>query len=250
MRLLLLAATLLTARPDPTDTLYTRTLDGVPLRVIVVNLRDPRVRVSVATARGFPYGHEEFEAMVRRERPLLAVNGAYFSKDTLKPIGDIVSGGRLLHKGLMGTALAIAPDGRAVIRRVQRHKTQDWSAYDSVLACGPALVLNRAVDVQPEAEGFRDPHVMNPAARTGVGLMDDGRLLHVTTLKAVSFRKFAELMRALGCRDAMNLDAGASTAAYYRGRFLSRPSRKLTNLLVVRIEPPRDLPDGEMPPVR
>ena len=40
-------------------------------------------------------------------------------------------------------------------------------------------------------------------------------------------------MRSLGCRDAIALDGGSSSAMFYRGRFAARPHRSLTNLLVV-----------------
>ena len=53
--------------------------------------------------------------------------------------------------------------------------------------------------------------------------------------------QWARVMKALGCRDAMNLDAGASLAMSYRGRTLIRPGRNLTNLLAVYVDSrPRD----------
>ncbi len=79
--------------------------------------------------------------MLRRARPAAAINGAYFSKTTKAPIGDIVLKGRLVHKGLMGTALAITRDNRAIMRRVIWGHAEDWTGYETVLACGPALVL-------------------------------------------------------------------------------------------------------------
>ena len=79
---------------------------------------------------------------------------------------------------------------------------------ETVLGCGPALMLDGHIDVRPEAEGFHDPHVMGSTRRMGVGLTRDHRLLIVQTLAPVTFGKWAEVMRALGCSDAMNLDAG------------------------------------------
>jgi exopolysaccharide biosynthesis protein len=229
--LLMLAA----PRQEPPDTLFAASAAGVPCRVIQVNLADPRVHVSVQTASGCPSGAEPFSTLVARSHPTIAVNGAYFSKGTLKPIGDIVSGGRLVTKGMMGTALAITADNQAVIRRVRWGHAEDWSGYETVLGCGPALMLDGRLDVRPESEGFHDPHVMGSTKRMGVGLTRDRRLLIVQTLAPVTFGKWAEVMRALGCADAMNLDAGASLAMYYRGRTLASPGRNLTNLLVVHV---------------
>src|SRR4051812_16012773 len=114
-------------RRDAPDTLFAAAAAGVPCRVIQVNLADPRVHVSVQTARGCPGAAEPFSTLVARSRPTIAVNGSYFSKQTLRPIGDIVSGGRLVTKGMMGTALAITPDNQAIIRRVQWGHAENWS---------------------------------------------------------------------------------------------------------------------------
>lgn len=222
-------------QPQPPDVLLVVTAAGIPCRVIRVNLADSRVRVSVQTANGCPSSAEPFTTLVARSRPVIAVNGAYFSKETLKPIGDIVCNGRLVTKGLMGTALAVTRENEAVIKRVRWGRAEDWSRYETVLACGPALMLDGRVDVQPDTEGFHDPHVMGSTRRMGVGLTSDRHLLIVNTLAPVTFEKWAEVMRSLGCSDAMNLDAGASMAMYYRGRMLLTPGRHLTNLLTVHV---------------
>jgi exopolysaccharide biosynthesis protein len=234
-RILSLFVALALPRSEPPDALLAVTAAGIPCRVIRVNLADPRVRVSVQTANGCPSCAEPFSTLVARSRPAIAINGAYFSKETLKPIGDIVSNGRLVTKGLMGTALALTRDNEAIIKRVKWGHAEDWSRYDTVLACGPALMLDGRIDVQPDAEGFRDPHVMGSTRRMGVGLTSDRHLLIVQTLAPVTFDKWADVMRSLGCSDAMNLDAGASMAMYYRGRTLLTPSRNLTNLLTVHV---------------
>jgi len=234
-RLIAFCALLAAPRTEPPDALFSVSAAGIPCRVIRVNLADPRVRVSVQTASGCPSGAEPFSTLLARSHPTIAINGAYFSKETLKPIGDIVCGGRVVTKGMMGTALALTRDNEALIRRVKWGHAEDWSPYETVLSCGPALVLDGRVDVQPEAEGFHDPHVMGSTRRMGVGITADHHLLIVNTLSPATFGKLAEVMRALGCRDAMNLDAGASMAMYYRGRTLASPGRNLTNLLTVHV---------------
>jgi uncharacterized protein YigE (DUF2233 family) len=239
--MLSLILTLALARPaqaQPTDSLSAGSVAGVPVRVIRVDLTNPRVHVSVQTANGCPRAAESFEALLSRSRPVVAVNGSYFSKETLAPIGDIVVKGRVVHQGMMGTALAITSDNHAIIRRVRWGHAEDWSEYETVLGCGPALVLNGKIDVNPQGETFHDPHIMSSTRRMGVGITADGRLLIVNTLSSVTFHKWAEVMVALGCRDAMNLDAGASLAMHYRGRTLASPGRHLTNLLVVHVDPP------------
>jgi exopolysaccharide biosynthesis protein len=211
----------------------TRTADGIAVHTIEVDPRDPHVRVTVATAAGFPRGDEDFGSLLARYRPIVAVDGAYFSKETLAPIGDVVIDGQVRYQGMMGTALALTRDGEAVIRRVVPDHATDWTGYDVVLACGPALVLNGRIDVDPVGERFHDPHVMGATRRMGIAVLNGGHLLFVTTQSAVTFARWAAVMQSLGARDALNLDAGASLALAYRGRVIEQPGRRLTNLIVV-----------------
>lgn len=206
---------------------------GATCRVITIDLTDQRVRVGVVLAEGFPGTDEPFASMIKRTTPVAAINGAYFSKETLKPIGDIVSGGALVNKGLMGTAFTLTPERNPDIMRVIRHKTTAWGLYDTVLACGPALILDGKKDVNWEGEGFRDPHVTGSTKRMAVGYTADKKLLFVYVDKGVTFDKEAEVMAALGCQEAMNLDGGASLAMSYNGKTFLSPGRRLTNLLAV-----------------
>ena len=165
----------------------------------------------------------------------VAITGTFFDTASLRPVGDIVQGGDVLYRGHMGTALALTADNEPFMRRVPFGRTQDWSGFDTVLSCGPALVLDGEVDVDATGEGFRDPSIFATTARVGVGFTADRRLLLVAT-GPLSFSGFARVMKELECTYAMNLDAGSSRALYYRGRTLIKPGRMLTNILYVRVQ--------------
>ncbi len=220
------------------DKMWTGKAAGSSVQVISVDLNDPRVSLSVAVAKGSPYGVEPFHAFISRTKPTICVNGEYASKTDFRPIGDIVIKGRLVYSGLMGTAFCITKDKEITVKRVVYGHASDWSAYETVLACGPALVLNGRVDVLPEFERFSDPHVMGAAPRLGLGVTRDNHLLIVHTISSVSFLQFGRIMLALNCRDAMNLDAGASLGMYYRGETLITPGRHITNVFEVHIGTP------------
>ncbi len=220
------------------DKMWTGKAAGYTVRVISVDMKDPRVSVGVAVAKGFPYGVDAFSTFLARTKPTICINGAYASKTDFRPIGDIVVKGKLIYAGLNGTAFCITKDKEVAVKRVVRDHATDWSAYETVLACGPALVLNGKVDVMPEFERFQDPHVMGSAPRMGLGVTPDNHLLLVNTISSVTFLQFGKIMHALGCRDAMNLDAGASTGLYYRGKTLITPSRHITNVFEVHIGTP------------
>lgn len=219
------------AKPD--QLFYTKA-SGISARVISVRLNDPRVKVSVEVANGFPTGDEPFDRIVKRSSVDIAITGTFFDTRSLRPIGDIVVDGNKLYSGMMGTALAFSQDRAPVMKRVPYGRTQDWSGFETVIACGPALVLGGDIDVDPRAEGFGDPRIFGTIPRIGVGVTSDHKLLLVATGPA-SFHGFARAMKALGCVNAMNLDAGSSRAMFYRGRTLIRPGRQLTNLLTVEV---------------
>ncbi|MFQ6098111.1 MAG: phosphodiester glycosidase family protein [Armatimonadota bacterium] len=131
------------------------------------------------------------------------------------------------------TALAITADNHAEMRGLQWGRHVDWSGFQTVVACGPRLLTNGRVTLDPAGQRFRDPHVLGVGARTAVGLTDSNLLLVSCVKEAVSLRRLAEVMRALGCRDAMNLDGGAALCLYYQGRLIIPRGRNLTNSLVM-----------------
>jgi hypothetical protein len=104
---------------------------------------------------------------------------------------------------------------------------------------GPRLLRAGRRDITAAAEGFRHPDDptfylafgvrRNP--RTMAGITRHGHLLLVTAdghapgyAVGLTFKEEARVMRALGARDAVNLDGGGSTTMAIRGRLLNRPS--------------------------
>lgn len=212
--------------------LYATKVHGVPVKVVVANLNDSGVGVSVVTTRRLGRA-ESVWRLLARARPTAAVCGTYFSKRDKIPIGDIVIDGELVHFGGFGTSLCITYDNRVEFVRAPRWRHHDWRAYECVLGAGPRLLLNGQVWVQPRAEGFRDPRVYAATSRTAVGVTKHNKLLLVVTRHPVTLRQLARLMKALGAVNAIALDGGASTCLYYRKRLLLKPGRPLTNLLVL-----------------
>ncbi|MEO7720080.1 MAG: phosphodiester glycosidase family protein [Capsulimonas sp.] len=223
-------------RAADTALIHTR-IDGASVTYIAVNLTSPGVSMRPEVCTGFHGGDELFSSMVKRNRPIAAINGAYFDKITKYPIGDLVAEGKLIHSGRMGTALAIKTDGAPEMRRVDWGHAADWTGYRTVIACGPALVLDGKIDVNPELERFSDPHVMGSTSRMAIGYTSDMHLILAHIQTPVTFRREAQIMLSLGCVGAMNLDAGASLGMYYKGQFLATPSRRLTNIICIYERP-------------
>jgi exopolysaccharide biosynthesis protein len=101
-----------------------------------------------------------------------------------------------------------------------------------LLAEGRVAVAARAEGFAPlEAPGFFSSFVRARNPRTLAGVRRDGSLLLVTVdgrqpgwSAGATLGEAARLMRALGARDALNLDGGGSTAMTVRGELVNRPS--------------------------
>lgn len=218
--------------------LSTRAVCGTTVNVITVNLNDSKIRVVPGLAAGWTpggYTDESFSSMMTRLRPVAAINGTFFDKYTLKPVGSIVHEGKLVHSGGIGTAFCLKSDRAVEFRRVSGTigTHVDWTGVQTALCCGPTLLIDGKTVIDPASEGFRDPHVYARANRSALGVTTNKKLLLVTMPRGVTLENEAKVMKALGCVDAINLDGGASSAMYYKGKYVNAAGRKLTNVLLV-----------------
>jgi hypothetical protein len=101
-----------------------------------------------------------------------------------------------------------------------------------LLARGRILVRSRVEGFAPlEAPSFFGSFVASRNPRTLAGVRRDGRILLVTIdgrrpgwSAGVTLPEAARVMRALGARDALNLDGGGSTTMTVRGEAVNFPS--------------------------
>jgi exopolysaccharide biosynthesis protein len=206
--------------------------------VVTANLNDPEVKVTPILSRKGIGSCESFSSMMHRTNPTAAITGTFFSLDNLLPTGDIVLGGRYIYFGGIGHAIAITPDNHAVIVSRRPNRQVDWSGYETVLCAGPRLIRDGKVYVNPRAEGFRDRRMINARTiRMGVGITRFNRLMFVAVKTPCYLSQLAKIMRKLGCWNAVYVDAGSSSALYYRGKAYARPGRKLTNMLAIYDRP-------------
>ncbi|MHB1191286.1 MAG: phosphodiester glycosidase family protein [Armatimonadota bacterium] len=214
-------------------------LRGTPVHVVTVNMNSPNVRVSPALARYGIGSSEGFGSMLSRLSPTAAVTGTYFCVRRLLPVGDIVINGDLVHFGPVGTGLCITPDNRVEFRTTDYARHKDWSGFSTVNCSGPRLVAGGVPSVNPWAEGFNAGICSSKARRAAAGVTRGNKLLLVTVNKSITSWQLAYIMRDLGTVDAIQFDGGSSTAMYCKGKVLSHPTRRLTNLLVVYDSPKR-----------
>ena len=207
---------------------------GVGVNLIEADLNDPEVRVGAMLAQGGIGSAESFVRMVRRARPAAAITGTFFGIRSRVPTGDLVINGRSVFRGFIGTAVAIT-EGNVVSFIPTRYGEggTDWGLFDTVIRGGPRLVASGQIEMRARGEGFRSLPVSARRARTAVGLTADNRLQLVAVRQGITLWELAKVMGRLGAYHAVALDGGTSTAMYFGGRYIARPGRGMTNLLVI-----------------
>lgn len=168
---------------------------------------------------------------MRELKPYAAISGTFYAPN-LKPLGDIVTDGKLVNKGRYPNAIAVTDDGQVLFVR-RAGPRFDWRGYRAAIAAGPKLVTKGEVDLDPVRDGFSEMGLAAAATRSGVGLTRSGELLLVVSTEPVNLSEFAEAMLDLGVVEALNLDGGPACALYHKGRVIVRPDLRLTNLLLV-----------------
>lgn len=109
---------------------------------------------------------------------------------------------------------------------------QNWHDVVNAVGAGPRLVKNGQISVNPIAEGFTEPKITELAtARSAIGVKSDGTIILLTANSATVY-KLAEIMHDLGAYNAMNLDGGASSGLWLKGKYITKPGRLINNALI------------------
>ncbi|MFN3420680.1 MAG: phosphodiester glycosidase family protein, partial [Armatimonadota bacterium] len=168
LTILMLAATAASGQVSYT---YGAKILGAKVHYVIVNPFSDKVRITPAyVAGGLP-----FEAFIALYRPIVAINGTFFNPKTKHPVGDIVIERTHLNKGKLKTAFIV--EGPFAFITTIPTSTNFTGKVESLLACGPRLLTGGRVTVYPEAEGFRDRRLFQPARRSVVGVTKHGKVI-------------------------------------------------------------------------
>lgn len=214
-----------------------RVILGLPVNVITVNLNDPEVKVTAAIARGGLGTSEPFQSLINRVHPAAAITGAFFDTRSLLPVGNLIIAGEQVNHGAIGTGVAFTADNKVAFVPLRNSRQTDWSPYECVMCAGPWLVKSGIRTVRPWAEGYTDRSLYARRPRAAIGFTAHHKMLLVTIPRPVHYTHVSKVMKALGAVNALGLDGGSSTALSIRGRIISKPSRRLTNVLLVYDKP-------------
>lgn len=210
------------------------TVRGAKINLVTVDLNAESVDVRPILA---PPGEAlSFSSLLYQGgHPYIAVTGTFFDPASAITVGNVVHNGRLMTEGSVGSVMTIGDDGQASVRSLEgkmgRHI--DWAGTKFAVSAGPTLLTDGQVTVSPSSEGFRDRGLYGPRQRVAMGVTGENKLLLLTTRQPVGLHELARIFSQLGAVDAVNLDGGSSSAMSFDGKTITRPRRRLTNLIAV-----------------
>lgn len=119
--------------------------------------------------------------------------------------------------------------------------TPEWKDVEHIISGGPYLVKNGEVFVDMTAQKLQSIGGRNP--RTAIGYTKDNDLIMIAadgregSSIGLTLVELANLMKSLGCINAINLDGGGSTVMYVNGQIVNKPQQiggiALSNALVI-----------------
>lgn len=189
-----------------------------------------------------------------------AVNGGFFNMrapygsvsyirvddEVISPnkIGNVQNGNVGRDSRLKGSVVCFN-GGMYVVKADNMQSWEKYIAGEDVLTTGPMLLIGGEDEFVAENSFNKTHHPRTAAGRrpdgTAVLVTVDGR--HAEAVGA-SLWELQSMMRWLGCRDAINLDGGGSTAMYVSGKIVNHPcdnkkfdpagERRVANVILVR----------------
>jgi hypothetical protein len=202
-----------------------KTVLGVPLKIIYVNLQHPMVQIGAVLPKDVFKKGAHFDALVAGSSAIALLNGGYFHPQTFSPVGDLVVDGKWLNQGRLRSGLAITKANTALLWT--KDSGTDPRGYKTLIGSGPILVRDKKINPVPQAEGYADRAVWSRAPRSAVGIVADKKLVLVSTRQALTLRELGKVMHALRARDAIALDGGSSVGMAWKGKVLIHPKRKI-----------------------
>lgn len=118
----------------------------------------------------------------------------------------------------------------------------EWKDVNHIISGGPYLIKNGDIYVDMTAQKLGSVGGRNP--RTAIGYTRDNHLIMLTadgregSSIGLTLVELANLMKELGCVNAMNLDGGGSTVMFVKGQVVNKPAVQggipLSHTLTVR----------------
>lgn len=219
-----------------------QTINKKNVQVVVVNANSRDLKFDVVVANDSPTctGWENFNNIIKRTKPIAAINGNYFNAYTknpneIRPWGYVIKDGKQLNGGATYNkgGFAVMKDGKIII---DNENNIDIENVQTMVHAGPLLVKDSKIAYDPKNSGFTEEKINTQVSlRSAIGLKPDGKVIMVTGVFKMT--ELADVMLKLGVKEATNLDGGASSALYAKNKYLTPAGRNLNTVLVVYDKP-------------
>jgi hypothetical protein len=103
----------------------------------------------------------------------------------------------------------------------------EFNRYPHIIGAGPLLVQNNQIVLNAQSEKFSKAFIRQKAIRSGICTTANGSLMIAAVHNRAgglgpTLAEHAQLMKNIGCVNALNLDGGSSTSLYLGGQLLDR----------------------------
>ncbi|GIW22660.1 MAG: hypothetical protein KatS3mg068_1667 [Candidatus Sericytochromatia bacterium] len=111
----------------------------------------------------------------------------------------------------------------------------EWKNVRTLITGSPQLVKNGKIYNTFFKEKL-NPSIKYPAQRSAIGLTHNNKFIMLTAIGKLTLTKLAQIMKRLGCIEALALDGGGSVDLYMKGKNITNNNRPVTNSIIVRLE--------------
>ncbi len=103
----------------------------------------------------------------------------------------------------------------------------EFNSYPNIVGAGPLLLQNGKIVLDAKSEQFSNAFITQKASRSAICTTANNTVLIAAVHNRVggsgpTLAEHAQLMKLLGCVNALNLDGGSSTSLYLGGQLLDR----------------------------
>ncbi len=140
----------------------------------------------------------------------------------------------IIKNAVAGNQAAVAVTGGTNVTNITVEGNGiDLNKVEDMISAGPLLVNSGTVITDYITQGFKEAKIISGASqRSAIGITKDNKLILVTGSN-LTMLQLAQIMKNLNCDRAMNLDGGASSGLYAKGKMITTPGRKLNTVLMI-----------------
>ena len=192
--------------------------------LFVLEISDPQ-------AYHLQFAHEKKRTktseMALKQGAVAAVNGSFFDMDKHFPICYLRINGVNIGENTPGKdtvnrkyyqygTLCMDSTHVLILKTDSSRRWEEALPYPNIMTAGPLLIYHDTLQYMRNDRTF----VTQRHNRTAVGIREDGTILLIVAdgrfkeAEGLSLTELQQILRWLGCRDALNLDGGGSTTMF------------------------------------